>query len=319
MKVRLGIDLGGTFIKAGLIDYSTSRIIKHFKHPTDASRGPKVVIQHLNEAYCHLLDICDNKGYEPVAVGIGSPGTIGQPDGRVTDASPNIKGWQGIILTKIFGKTDIPVFADNDANCAALAEHWSGLKGRYKNMVFITVGTGIGGGLIIDGKLFRGSNFAGAELGHTTIVRNGKLCKCGLHGCLEAYASVPNMIKRFGQWARKFGTGLNRAISPEQLFGLYEKGNRAAVQTITENADYLGVGIGSFVNALNPEIVVIGGGFSGTGSEYIRLIHASIVKHAFRAATAKLKVVKARMGNNAGFIGAALLAMVDSDGAIGKR
>ena len=319
MKVRLGIDLGGTFIKAGMIEYSSDRAIAHFKHPTEALTNPKTVIKNLTDAYGRLRDICKQKGYKPVSLGIGSPGTIGQPDGRVTDASPNIKKWQGTVLTEIFGKTDIPVHADNDANCAALAEYWSGLKGKYKNVIFITVGTGIGGGIILEGKLFRGSTYAGAELGHTTIVRNGRECKCGLKGCLEAYASVPNMMKRFVNLANRASSHIDKDISPQELFALYKKGDKVAVQTITENADYLGVGIGSFVNVLNPEIVVIGGGFSGTGSEYIRLIHSSIMEHAFKAATSKLKVVKAKMGNNAGFIGAALLGMVNEDGQIKKR
>jgi len=319
MKVRLGIDLGGTFIKAGMIEYSTAKPITHFKHPTEALTNPKTVIGNLNDAYDRLRDICKQKGYKPISLGIGSPGTIGQPDGKVTDASPNIKKWKGVVLTKIFGKTDIPVFADNDANCAALAEYYSGLKGKFNSMVFITVGTGIGGGLILDGKLFRGSNSAGAELGHTTIVRNGRKCKCGRKGCLEAYASVPNLMKQFVGLAKKAHRKIDKDISPQELFSLYKKGDRVAVQAITDNADYLGVGIGSFVNVLNPEIVVIGGGFSGTGREYIRLIHSSIMEHAFRAATSKLKVVKAKMGNNAGFIGAALLGMVDKDGKIKGR
>lgn len=313
MNVRLGIDLGGTSIKAGIIN-SKASILESFKYPTEADKGKSVVKDNLNIVYNRLLEISHQKKYKPLSVGIGSPGTIRQPDGFVTDATPNIEGWRGTTLTKIFGKTSIPVYADNDANVVALAEYLVSFKGRYTNMIFITVGTGIGGGLIIDGKLYRGSNYAAAEIGHMTIKANGKICKCGLKGCLEAYASVPNMMKRAKYWSSKLGIKLKPDITPKELFVLYKKGNRIAKQTIIENAGYFGVGLGSLVNVLNPEIIVIGGGFSGTGSEYIKLIEKTIQEHAFKAGTSKLKVVKARMGNNAGFVGAALLGLMHDDG-----
>lgn len=315
MNVRLGIDLGGTFIKAGIVD-KKAKILASFKYPTEAHKGADTVKSNLSEVYNHLLEISHKKKYKPLSLGIGSPGTISQPNGLVTDATPNITGWRGTILTRIFGKTAIPVYADNDANVVALAEFLVGFKGRYKNMIFITVGTGIGGGLIIDGKLHRGSHYAAAELGHITIKHDGKKCKCGLRGCLEVYASVPNMMKRARYWARQSGSKIKPDITPEQLFDLYKKGNRIAKWTIIENTGYLGAGLGSLANIINPEIVVVGGGFSGTGNEYIRLIREEIKKRAFEAVTNKLKVVKARLGNNAGFVGAALLGLVSNDGQI---
>ncbi len=318
MIVRLGIDLGGTFIKAGIID-KRAKILASLKYPTDAEKGADTVVKNLNIVYGKLLDICRKAKHEPASIGIGSPGTIHQPDGKVTDATPNIKGWRGLTLTRVFGKTAIPVYADNDANVVALAEYLVDFQAKYRDMIFITVGTGIGGGLIIDGKLHRGSTFAAAEIGHMSISKNGRLCKCGLRGCLETYASVPNMMKRAKYWASKLGDKIDQDITPHELFSQYKKGKRFAKMTIEENAGYLGVGIGSLVNVLNPEIVVIGGGFSGTGSEYIRLISKAIEQHAFKAATSRLKVVKARMGNNAGFVGAALLGVIGNDGEIERK
>jgi glucokinase len=315
MKVRLGIDLGGTFIKAGIIDKDYN-IVASLKHPSEADKGPKAVKKNINSAYHRLLDICKKKRHKPISLGIGSPGTIRQPDGKVTDASPNIRDWQGVVLTKIFGDSKLPVHADNDANCVALAEYLVGFKGRFDNMVFITVGTGIGGGLIIENRLHRGSNYAAAELGHTVVRYNGRKCGCGRRGCLEAYASVPNLMKRAHYWASREGKTLPKDISPESLFELYEKGNRIARMTIKENTEYLGAGIGTFVNTLNPEVVVIGGGFSGAGRDYIKMIDREIRKHAFKEATRKLKVMKARMGNKAGFVGAALLGLVDEKNRI---
>ena len=318
MRVRLGIDLGGSFIKAGIID-ANAKILAAVKFPSGADTSAARVKANIHTVYNTLQEICKNEGYKPVSVGIGSPGTISQPHGKVTDASPNIKGWQGTVLTKLFNKTSMPVYADNDANVVALAEYLVSFKGAYKNMIFITVGTGIGGGMIIDSKLYRGSNYAATEIGHITINHNGRLCKCGRKGCLEAYASVPAMMKRARYWKGKLGGKLDKNLTPQILFELYKKGNRIAKRTIIENTEYLGAGIGSLVNVLNPEIVVIGGGFSGTGREYIGLIESAIKKRAFAAATRKLKVAGARLGNNAGFVGAALLGLVDKNGKIESK
>lgn len=318
MKVRLGIDLGGSFIKAGIVTQAF-RVLHRLEVPSGAEINTSTVKKNLKNAYDRLLGICWKKHYTPLSLGIGSPGTISQPRGKVTDASPNIKGWKGIVLTKLFGETAFPVYADNDASCAALAEYLSGFKCRYKDMVFITVGTGIGGGIIIDNKLHRGNNFAAAEIGHSILKYNGKLCKCGRRGCLEAYASVPNMLKRAYLWAKRYHDNLKPNISPVELFAMYKNGNRVARKTIEENADFLGTSLASLVNILNPQVIVIGGGFSGAGKEYIKLIKDSIFQKAFKSSLYQLKVVRARLENDAGFIGASALALVDENGYIRKK
>jgi glucokinase len=315
MNVRLGIDLGGSFIKAGIISDSF-KVLHRLEVQSGANLGAREVVYNLRNVYKSLHDISNQKGYKMKSLGIGSPGTISQPSGKVTDASPNIKDWQGTILTKLFGNINIPVYGDNDANCVALAEYLVGYKRRYKNMVFITVGTGIGGGLIINGNLHRGHDYAAAEIGHTIIRHNGRLCKCGRRGCLEAYASVPNMMKQFQFWARKSGYKFDTKINPLGLFELYKNGNQTALKTIKENADYLGAGLGSIVNVLNPQVVIIGGGFSDSGEQYLKLVKESIRKYAFKAAVSRLKILKAKLGNKAGFVGASLLALVDENGRI---
>jgi glucokinase len=248
----------------------------------------------LHKTFDRLVRLSDHQRYEILSLGIGSPGTISQPEGTVTDASPNIKGWQGAVLTEIFENPGFPVLADNDANCVALAEYLVDFKCRYKNMVFVTIGTGIGGGLVIDGKLHRGADYSAAEIGHTIIRHNGRLCRCGRHGCLEAYASVPNMMKRYRYWARFYGRRARADINPRELYELYESGNRAAIRTIKENADYLGVGLGSIMNVLNPQALVIGGGFADAGKGYINLIKESIRKYAFQVSVKGLKISRAR-------------------------
>lgn len=318
MKVRLGIDLGGSFIKAGVVSRSFE-VLYRMEASSGAEINASEVRKSLKNVYEHLLGICRKKYYMPSSLGIGSPGTISQPRGKVTDASPNIKGWQGTVLTRLFSETGFPVYADNDANCAALAEYLSSFKCRYKDMVFITVGTGIGGGLIIDGMLHRGNNYAASEIGHSVLKYNGRLCKCGRRGCLEAYASVPNMLKRAYLWAKHFNYNLKPDIKPVELFSLYKRRNKVACKTIEENADFLGTSLASLVNILNPQVVVIGGGLSGAGREYIKLIRDCIFRRAFKSSTRQLKVVKAQLGNDAGFIGASALVQVDENGHIRKK
>jgi glucokinase len=317
MKVRLGIDLGGSFIKAGILGNS-DRVLYRVQIPSGAGSGVQAVKLNLKKSLQLLIDYCHKCGHKPVSLGIGSPGTIRQPDGKVTDASPNIAGWKGTTLTTLFGKLPFPVFADNDANCAALSEYVIGLNCRYDNMVFMTIGTGIGGGIILNGALYRGSHYTAAEIGHASIRQGGKLCKCGRRGCLEAYASVPNMLKRTHYWSTKLGRKIKPKISPEELFALYKKGNQVARKTILENAEHIGFGLASLVNILNPDIIVIGGGFSGAGQKYVDLIAGFVRENSFEAANRKLKISKARLGNDAGFIGAAMLARIGKNGVIGK-
>jgi glucokinase len=318
MKVRLGIDLGGTFIKAGIIGKS-HQVLYKFKIDSGAKLGRRYVIGNLKEAYKILTDICSHKKYTALSLGIGSPGTITQPIGKVVESSPNIKNWHGVVISKIFKDIKIPIYVENDANSVAVAEYLISNKCRYKDMIFVTVGTGIGGGIIIDGRLHRGSNYQAAEIGHSIIKHNGKLCGCGKRGCLETYASVPNMMKRFRHWALKFDYKGKKNITPIELYKLFKKQNRAAVKTIEENTDYLGVGLGSLINVLNPQAVVIGGGFADSGREYIDILKKSIKTYAIRSAFSKLKILKAKLGNDAGFVGASLLSLVSKDGRINEK
>ncbi len=315
MKVRIGIDLGGSFIKAGAVTPDLKIVHKLIK-PCNAASGPAAVKRNLVAIWHKISEHCLTNGFVPQSLGIGSPGTIAQPTGIVTDASPNIKGWSGVCLTKIFGKIDIPVYADNDANCAALAEYICGLGRRYHDIIFMTIGTGIGGGLILDGRLIRGSSFSAGEIGHTVLRLNGRRCKCGRKGCLEAYASVPNMIDEAKADFRRLKLRPPETLTAESLFAAFKQGNRAAAMTIRRNVDYIGNGLASIVNLLNPQAVIIGGGFSHAGGEYIEMIADVIKKRAFFAAARNLKVMRARLGNDAGFIGASLLYRVQQDGSI---
>jgi glucokinase len=305
-----GIDLGGTFIKAGLLSPDGERITS-FKIPTEANAGPRRVAGNLVRAGERLVDSAKRKSVKLVGIGIGSPGTIKYPEGEVTGSSPNIRGWVGTNIGALFEKFNVEVKCDNDANCMALGEFHFGAGTGTASGFYLTIGTGIGGAVIQDKKLIRGSSFAAGEFGHTVFKYNGIKCRCGRRGCVEAYTAVPALI-RFTKNAVKNSRGsiLEKDLgnfTPEMIFDAFKKGDRAAVASIRQNAEMLGSAIGSVVNLLNPEIVVIGGGFAQAGAKYIGLLKNNIVKYAFDSATRNLKIKSARLGNNAGWIGAACL------------
>jgi glucokinase len=222
----------------------------------------------------------------------------------------NLKRW----LSNHF---DYPIYVDNDANVMALAEHKFGAAKGYKDALCLTLGTGIGGGIILNDKLFHGSNFAGAEFGHMTICYNGRKCNCGGIGCLEMYASAPAIVRDSKRLLRKNKKSILHKLvkgdldklTTEIIFEAERKRDVLASDVINQVCAYLGAGIASAVNLLNPEIVVIGGGVSEGGESFIRRIEKEVKRRAFPSATKNLKIVKAKLGNDAGFIGAAMLCL----------
>jgi len=209
----------------------------------------------------------------------------------------------------------MPVFVDNDANAMALAESRFGAAVGSKSVVCATVGTGIGGGLIIDGKVWRGASGSAAELGHIPIDLNGPDCLCGGKGCVEAYCSSRAMVARA---KKKLSGGLTPtfdevldngldSLNIKKLFLAARKQDEVAIEILEESARYLGIGLAGVVNLLNPETVVIGGGIADGGAGFVELVAAEIKNRAWSSATEELRIVKARLGNDAGFIGAGIL------------
>jgi glucokinase len=309
-----GIDLGGSFIKAGLIDVNGNQITK-FKIPTEEHKGSDEIKVNLKKAAAHLLGFAEKKRITIKGIGVGSPGTIRYPEGLVTDATPNIANWVGTRISAIFKGFSLKIAVDNDANCMGLAEATFGAGKGTESGLYVTLGTGVGGALIMNGKLHRGASFAAGEFGHTIFQYDGKLCKSGRRGCLEGYIAAPAMIEEARRIInQKEDSGLNYrldALTPEDIFRFYKAGNRTALEIVRKNAEMVGVAIGSAVNLINPEIVVIGGGLSHGGPKYISLIRRSALQFAFRSATRKLKIVRAKFGNDAGWIGAACLIIDD--------
>jgi len=303
-----GIDLGGSYIKAGLLQKDGKKLSK-FEIPSGGGVSPVAVKKNLKIAANGLLEIAKQKKLKLAGLGIGSPGTVKYPEGIVTDSTPNIPGWIGTNISKVFTGIKMPIIADNDANCMALGEAIFGAAKGTNSGFYITIGTGIGGAVIQDNKLIRGSTFASGEFGHMVLKADGRKCKAGHRGCVESYTAVPALIAAAKKYSKEYKkTRLKKEqITTFDIFDAFEKNDRAAKKAVEENAYLLGTAIGSIVNLLNPEIVIIGGGLSLSSDKYINLIKKSVFDYAYKAATKNLKIKKAKFGNDAGWIGAACL------------
>jgi glucokinase len=327
MKNRyfIGVDLGGTNIKFGIVS-DKGAILHKGMLSAQANLGRNAILNNINKAVKQSLTFARGKKIKIKGIGVGSPGTVNLDSGIIEGSCPNIPQMVNVNLKKWLARFfKFPICVDNDANVMALAEHKFGAAKGYKDALCLTLGTGIGGGIILNDKLFHGSNFAGAEFGHMTICYNGRKCNCGGIGCLEMYASAPAIVKDTRWLLRKnrksiiYGLieGDSDKLTTEVIFEAERKGDILASDVINQACAYLGAGIASAVNLLNPEIVVIGGGVSEGGESFIRRIEKEVKRRAFPSATKNLKVVKAKLGNDAGFIGAAML--VENPSPPGER
>jgi len=311
----IGVDLGGTNIKFGIVSLK-GKVLQKGMLSAQVDLGRDAILKNINKAVEESLSFAKAKKIKIKGIGVGSPGTVNLNSGKIEGSCPNLpqmvnvnlKGW----LSKNF---KFPIYVDNDANAMALAEFKFGAAKGYKDALCLTLGTGIGGGIILDGKLFHGSRFAGAEFGHMTICYNGRKCNCGGIGCLEMYASAPATVKEAKRLLHrnkesiiyKLVQGDMSRLTTEIIFEAERKGDVLASDVVNQACAYLGAGIASAVNLLNPEVVVIGGGVSEGGQSFIRRIKKEVKKRAFPSATKNLEVIKAKLGNDAGFIGAAIL------------
>ncbi len=314
-EVYAGIDIGGTSIKFGLID-KQGKVLHRQQRPTLADRGATPLLHLVTNIGEQLMYYAAEENYEVRYLGVGTPGAVNARTGKIIGPSPNIPGWQGIELGETLrDRLNMTVWVDNDVNTMALAESRFGAATGADSVICVTLGTGVGGGVIINGKVWRGSTSSAGELGHMTINFDGPKCACGGKGHIESYCSSQAIIKRLK--SRVGGTltpeleevleGDLENLTVKKLFAALRKGCEVSKSVVEETADYLGIGLGGIVNLINPDTVVVGGGVSEGGGGFIEAVSASIRKHAFDSAVEKLHVIKASLGNDAGFIGAGLL------------
>jgi glucokinase len=313
-RAGIGLDLGGTSIKYALATES-GKILKQGHLPSDADADKEVIINNLYLSAQEMLDYADTIGQDVQAIGIGTPGNVNLETGWLMGSTPNFKCWSDInIKSEMKKKIKIPAYADNDANLMALGEAQFGAGKGYTNIICVTVGTGIGGGFIINGQLYRGSAYAGAEFGHSLVQADGISCRCGSNGCLEMYASATAMLRDFRQFAQEsdFKSETNN-LNMAYLFKLREQGNIAAQKAIDSGIYYLGRGLASSINIFNPDVIIIGGGVADAGEIYIDGIRQVAYKYAMEKPKENVKIIGAQLGNKAGFLGAVSFALEQLD------
>lgn len=305
-RYAAGIDLGGTFVKFALVSEDGS-ILFQDKLQIGSKATREDILNTLGLAIQQIVTNANLKGVDIAGIGIGSPGIVF--DGIVLGGADNLNGWVNVRLGTIFSeKFNLPVYVDNDANVMGLGEVAYGAAKDCTDAIFITVGTGIGGAIVMNGQLYGGYKNRGAELGHVTIDHKGIDCNCGGRGCLEAYASTSALIRQYAELSGKDA----ESIDGHYIVEKFNAGEPSAVKCMQEHTDYLGHGIASFVNTFAPQKVVIGGGISEAGQFYIDMIKASTFSYAMPDCATNTDVVAAILGNNAGCLGAASLVFKNS-------
>ena len=312
MVNRIGIDVGGTNIKIALVD-DKGHIIYSNSIPTRAEMGYEYTINNMKESIHELIkeNNIDPKTIE--GIGFGFPGQIDCQKG-IVKLAPNIPGWVDVPIAEIMEKEfGIPTRVDNDVRCAALGELNYGAGIGCENLICITVGTGIGSGLVVNGKLVRGASNAAGELGHIKLdIQNGPLCGCGDKGCLEAFASGPSIVAMAEEYIKggkstKYRELANPEITPYIVSEAAKQGDPVAKQIFTIVGEYIGAGLASVVNLLNPEKIIIGGGVAAAGDILMTPIKETLVKRAMPISGAAVEIIPAQLGNSAGVIGASIL------------
>jgi glucokinase len=311
----VGVDLGGTKILAGVFTTSL-KCIGRAKMSTKADRGPETVIERVAHCVQDAVDECDLSLKQVRGIGIGSPGAIDSENGKVMFAG-NL-GWKDVSLKKELEEhLDLPVFLQNDCNVCTLGVHEVELEGKPRNMVGIFLGTGIGGGLIIEGKLYSGFNRMAGEIGHMLLEINGPKCTCGNKGCWEALASRSALFRQVAQAVKEGQKTVLTSMLGDDLKDLrsgdlrkaIKQGDKFVEHIVEEAAKYTGIAVANLINILNPEVIVIGGGLmDALENEMMPVVVETAREHAFPGADKGMKILASKLGDDAGITGAAVLA-----------
>ncbi len=311
----IGIDLGGTKIAAGIVD-EDGKIIKKDSIPTGRTRKSEEIVNDICMLIKKLLHDENLSEKDIYSVGIGSPGSLDRDQGIII-ANFNLSFRYVAIREAIQKVISVPVYVENDANCAAIAESVVGVAKGLDYAVLITIGTGIGGGIIINNKLYIGSNGAGAELGHVVIDLDGEVCTCGRKGCWEAYSSATALIRQTKAAAAENPSskilelvdGDMNKIDAKTAFDAAKMGDEAAINVVDRYIDILADGLANMVNIFQPDLIAIGGGVSKEGENLLAPLREKMKGRTFFIGDLKnTQIVTAKMGNDAGIVGAALIS-----------
>ena len=308
-RVVIGVDLGGTNLRTAILSPDGNILDRH-KEATCAADGWEKVVARLIENIKRQRKSAIQQGFDVAAVGVGAPGVI-QADKGIVVKSPNFPDWNNLPLKDQLEKAlGTPVFLENDANAAALGEQWRGAGRGIRSMILLTLGTGVGGGIILDNKIWHGADGMAGEIGHMTLIPDGRPCTCGNTGCLEMYSSARGIVQSFREALGKSGGVPDqlKQISSEQVYEAAGAGNETAVRVMKDMGRMLGIGIASLINIFNPERIVVGGGVKDAWPLFIGATREEIIKRAFAVPAKRTEIVPSELGDDAGMVGAAAVA-----------
>ncbi len=308
-ELYLGIDMGGTLIKMAVVD-SKANVVEETSVYTDIKASPKTVIKNIADIFKKF------KNYDKVkSIGVGIAGDVDYKKGLVR-FSPNLPKWKNIQLKKELEKlTKKTVYVDNDANTASIGAFWLDIKNKADNMVCVTLGTGVGGGIIINKKLYRGSSGTAGEIGHITVEAKGRKCNCGNSGCSETYIGVKHIIKeavnilktKKSKYIMKLAENNVKNITPKLLSQAALKGDIVANHVWNNVGEKLGILLASLINIFNPDNIVLCGGISNAGKLLMIPAKKEIKARAFKTSANACKIVISKYTSKLGVVGAAML------------
>lgn len=313
-KFIVGVDLGGTNIVVGALSEDGTKEYAMRSEPTRASQGAEAVVDRMVRMIDTVIAEALAKGVKKshcLGIGVGAPGPLDRENGVVI-TTPNL-GWNNFPLRQVIAdRMGLQATLDNDANCATLGEWWLGAARGGRNVVGMTIGTGIGGGLILDGKLYHGSSDVAGEIGHMTIDVTGRRCGCGNYGCLEAYASGPSIAERAREaivgepssMLHDMVEGDLARLTAATVYDAAKRGDPVAVEVVRETARFLGTGLANLLNVFNPDVVVIAGGVTQAGDPLFEPLRREVARRAFKPAVQACRIVPGTLPGTAGVVGA---------------
>ncbi len=312
---NIGIDLGGTNIVASVVD-ENYRMVATGKTATNAPRSPEEIFDDIAAVCREALDKAGLTLGDIASVGLGTPGTVNEYG--VIEFANNL-GFNNVPARDMLAERlgEMPIFIENDANCAAIGEAYAGCGNGAKNFVAVTLGTGVGSGIIVDGKIVNGVNCAGGECGHMVILLDGEPCTCGRKGCWEAYASATALIRQTKKAMEEDPSSVMHElakaegkVSGRTAFDAMRRGDIAAINVVDNYIKYVACGLINIVNALQPEIICVGGGICNEGETLMKPLRRFVQAERYSIhSKIQTRIVKAELGNDAGIIGASLLAV----------
>lgn len=311
-KIVLATDLGGTNLRMAAIA-DDGEILYRTKHPTPRTDLPKEIVFAISEAARECLGAVSEKGWV-AAIAAAVPGTVNARDGIVLKA-PNLGALDGFRITQALqNKVNLPCFLENDANAAAIGESWLGASKGFGDSICVTLGTGVGGGIIINGKVLRGVDGTAAEIGHICVEPYGVPCGCGSRGCVEQYSSATAIVRLTRELSSQYPKSTLRdkgQLTSLEIYQAGKEGDELALEVFRKQGFYLGIALAGLINVLNPEVIVIGGGAAAGWDLFISQTKKQISERAYREPAERAKLVRAECGDDAGILGVAHLAFKD--------